>query len=475
MRGAKLSSKSTLDLVFSAPSVAVFGASRNPKKLGHLAVKLLMEGKYPGRLVPINPAGGEILGLPVSRSLADASGRVDVALSVVPAAQTLEVLHASVAHGVDAVIAITSGFAEAGASGRANQRALESFLRSAPLRVLGPNCEGLAAPRNNILFSFSPMFLGLRPGGVSIVSQSGAISGIAANRLSTSGIGIANLLTTGNEVDITAADALDWLADDSATDVVLMYLEEIRDGEKFAMAARRMLGRKTIIVVKTGRGQAGQRAARSHTGALAGRDTVIGGVFAELGILRAPDTMAAIDMAAAAALGKRLRGRRIGIVSIVGGLAVETADLAELAGFAVPPLRRQVQHALKLQMPFFGSSRNPIDLTGSALERPDLMRSAIDALMEDPGIDGVVAIVTFARDPAFARAIVEAHKRYDKPILACWAGRREQTPESLDYFLAEGFPVFDAPARVVSALRAIAPLPSALRRLQDRGIADGSC
>jgi acyl-CoA synthetase (NDP forming) len=225
---ARRDTQEVLSLVANPRSIALFGASEDPTKLGHVAVKLLKESKYSGRIIPINPRGGEILGLPVARDLSEAGGPVDVAVSFVPAAQMLGVLEQCEANGVHAVIGVTSGFAESGGAGAEYEKALKTFLATSRLRLLGPNCEGIVFPSNDLLLSFSPMFIGLKPGGIAIVSQSGAISGMMANRLSRNGGGIHSVITTGNESDISASDVLEWLGNDDSCDVVLMYVEQIR-------------------------------------------------------------------------------------------------------------------------------------------------------------------------------------------------------------------------------------------------------
>lgn len=451
----RLTTREALDLVVNPSAVALFGASEDPTKLGHVAVKLLKEGRYSGHIVPINPRGGEILGLPVARSLAEAPGAVDVAVSFVPAEHMLGVLKQCEACGVKVVIGVTSGFAESGDAGAEHDRNLKAFLADSTLRLLGPNCEGIVYPAHNLLLSFSPMFLGLQPGSVAIVSQSGAISGMMANRLAKNGVGIRAVITTGNESDMSASDVLEWLSQDEQCEVVLMYLEQIRDAGRFVAAARAMQGRKRIVVNKIGRSGVGQRAAQSHTGALAGDDRVIDGVFYELGIVRSTDTMNAVDSAAALSLGKAIGGPNVAVVSLAGGLGVETAELAEINQFAVPQFDACLRQRIGAHLPFFGSSSNPVDLTGAILSRPNDMRQILDLVFADRSIDAAIVVLTFARNPEFARHIIEVAESTPKPLLVCWTGGMEQTPEALALFRERHFPIFDSPARAVSALRAI--------------------
>jgi acyl-CoA synthetase (NDP forming) len=460
---ARLATQDALDIVVNPGSVALFGASEDPTKLGHVAVKLLKEGRFSGRIVPINLRGGDILGIPVARNLGEAGGSIEAAVSFVPAAQMLGVLEQCEANGVKVVIGVTSGFAESGGAGAQYEKDLQCFLSTSKLRLLGPNCEGIVFPANHLLLSFSPMFIGLRPGMVSIVSQSGAISGMMANRLAQNGIGIRSVITTGNEADISASDVVEWLGRDDGCEVILMYLEQIRDAQRFVAAARAMQGRKRIVINKVGRSGVGQRAAQSHTGALAGDDRVVDGVFTELGIVRATDTMNAVDATAALSLGKTMRGKNVAVISLAGGLGVETAELAEIAKFAVPQFEAGLQQKIGKHLPFFGSSRNPVDLTGAIIGRPNDMRQVIELVMSDDSIDATIVVLTFARNLDFARHLIESAHLTKKPLIVCWTGGVEQTPEALALFREKGFPIFDSPARAVSALQAIA---SASRELQ---------
>ncbi|MCC7272272.1 MAG: CoA-binding protein [Alphaproteobacteria bacterium] len=452
----RLSSREAITTAFAPSSVAIFGASSDPKKLGHVAVRFLRETAFAGAVYPVNPRGGEIQGYKVLRSLEEAPGPVDVAVLFVPAEQAVPTLEQCERAGVKVAIGITSGFAESGEAGAAFNAALGSFLAASPLRLIGPNCEGIVRPDRNLVLSFSPLVLNLKPGGVAIVSQSGAISGMLAARLARIGVGIRAIVTTGNENDITATDYFDWLADDPETTVILAYLEEIRDGARFVDALRRMRGRKRVVINKAGRSAAGQRAVTSHTGALAGDDRVIDGVLRELGAVRVGDSIAGIDAAAALSTGKVLRGRRIAIVSFAGGLGVEMTDLTELAGLAVPPFRPALQEALRAHLPFYGSARNPVDLTGAILSRPESMRNILRIVADDPDIDGIVAVVTFAQNPAFVEILAEAARGTDKPLVLCWTAGTETTPEAMKQLGALGVPIFDAPVRAMQALAGLA-------------------
>jgi acyl-CoA synthetase (NDP forming) len=446
----------TLDRVFAPKTVAVLGASSTRGKLGHSVLALLDQNGFEGRIVPVNPKGGEILGRPCVSSVRDIEGEVDVALLVVPAEHSLEGLRDCAAAGVGAVVAITSGFAESGEAGRANELALRDILRDAPFRMIGPNCEGVVCPRHKLQMTFSPMFNDMRDGPVVLISQSGALSGMIANRLSRRGIGFRAVVTTGNETDVTATDLLEWCAEDPDVKVVLAYLEQVRDPERFVAAARRLRQQgRSLVVLKGGRSQAGGEAAASHTGALAGDDRVTAGVFRELGIVRARDSAAAIDATAALFMGKPLHGSRVAVVSIAGGFGVEMTDLAETSGFVVPELSEGTQSELRRLLPFYGATRNPVDLTGTAVAKSSIMHEALQVVLREPGIDALVVVVTFSQDPAFAEAIIAANRASTKPVIVVWTGGADQNPGATALLLEAGIPTFDAPARALTGLLAL--------------------
>ena len=445
-----------LDRAFQARSVAVIGASSTPGKLGNLLVKVMLESGHPGQIHPINRTATEVLGLRTWRSLLDVPGPVDVAVTVVPAQEMMAALQDCAAKGVPMVAAMTSGFAEAGDSGRQLQADLERFLQTAPFRLLGPNCEGYVVPVVKNFVTFSPMPLGAVPGRVAVVAQSGAISGAIVNRLGRMGVGIRVLLTTGNECDITAADALEWFAADPDTTTIVCYLEQIRDAARFVAAARGMAGKKAIIVQKPGSGQASREAMTTHTGAIAGDSRVVEGVFEELRIVRAHDHTAAADAAAALSLGKRLHGLKVAIVSIAGGLAVEACELCEAAGFEVPRFEAAVQAKIGAALPYFAALRNPVDLTGVALSSPAMFRDVIQVVLDHGGVDALIVVITFSHQTGFADVLLAAARESGKPVIVVWTAPESLTPGPLAAFRAAGFPVFDSPVRAVTALRAMA-------------------
>lgn len=446
-----------LDRLFAPRTIAVVGASRTKGKLGQAVLALLRSNGYQGRIIPVNPSGGEIEGLAAVRTLQDIDGPIDVVVLATPVNIALDALEICTRLDVKVVVGVTSGFSEAGTDGHENEARLRRIMEDARFRLIGPNCEGVVRPEANLQLTFSPMFNDLRPGPVAMISQSGALAGLMALRLGERGVGINTIVSSGNETDLTAADLLDYLGGDPQTRVVLCYVEELRAGRRFAEVARRLSqAGKHVVVVKGGRSRAGSRAVRSHTGAMAGDDRVISAVFRETGIIRARESVAAVDAVTALAAGRRPGGNRVGIISVTGGLGVEMTDLAESAGFEVPVLAETTQTALSRYVPFYGSVKNPVDLTGVVLANPTYVGRCLAAVVADPGVDIAIAIITFVPDQQFIAALAQAYDGTDKPVLIVWTGalRSNASGESLR---DRAVPVYDSPARAASGLAALIP------------------
>jgi acyl-CoA synthetase (NDP forming) len=450
------SGRLALNKAMAPASVAVVGASSNPLKLGHMVLKTLIDAGFEGKIYPINPAAKPILGISSYAKIGDVLGSVDVAVLIVPATQLLAALAECSAKGVVLVAAITSGFSEAGEEGRELQVSLERLVKVAPFRLLGPNCEGYVVPGSHTFVTFSMMTHGLTDGPVGIVGQSGAITGTLAYRLNKMGVGIRALISTGNEADMTAVEALEWFADDPSTNTVIGYLEQIREPKRFVEAAKRMRGIKAIVIEKPGKGAATNDSVTTHTGAIAGDDRVVDGIFEELCIVRAQDHTSAVDAAAALSLGKKLSGLNVAILSVAGGLAVEACDLFEAGGFTVPKFPPELQREIRTALPYFAAVRNPVDLTGAAFSSPALFRQTVESVVKGDVVDAVIVIVTFSQQAAFAEELMQAAKGTEKPVLIVWTAPETISPAPLAAFARQSFPIFDSPLRAFTGLRAVA-------------------
>lgn len=435
--------------------VAVLGVSADRAKLGSTILANVIGNGFDGVIYGIGRESFELPGARIVRCIDEVPEPIDVLLLAVPAAA----LAASIAQippgKVRVAVAIASGFSETGEQGAAMEAEVLRACRRSGLSLIGPNCQGVVVPGSKLQMTFSPMYNQMLKGNVAILSQSGAMAGYMANNLMRRGIGLCCLVSSGNEAVLTAADYIHALAGVPDCGVILCYMEQIKNGRHFARAVQRLSSRQRIVVVKSGRSTAGVAAASSHTGAMASDDRVIDGVFRQLGVVRARDSGTAIDAVTALANGRRLKGQAIGVLSVAGGLAVELADLLELDGFTVPPFDPDTLERLRGKVPEFGATRNPIDLSGAILTQESLFEEVLNLFAQARNLDGFAIISTYIRNPAFAHAIVRMYRATDKPVVVCWTGSAEQTPESLAILTESGIPIYGNTGRVALAFRAI--------------------
>jgi acyl-CoA synthetase (NDP forming) len=459
--------QTALEGLMSPKVVAVFGVSADPVKLGNVILGNVLKNGFEGRVYGVArtsyPAGTppfRIDGATIVGSFDDIPEVVDVALFAVPAQHLLEALKTVRPGQLKVGIALASGFSETGEEGKRMEDVVREHCAKVGLALIGPNCQGVVVPQGKLQMTFSPMYDCMVSGKVAIISQSGAMGGYMANRLMQRGVGLSCFISSGNEITLTSTDYIAALNRDPATRVILCYLEQITDGRRFAAAVRGLDPDKRLVVVKSGRSSAGSAAVSSHTGGIAVNDKVVDGVFRQLGIIRALDSASAVDAVTVIAAGKQLRGNRVGLLSVAGGLAVELADLLEMHGFEVPEFDPATRASLREIVPAFGATRNPIDLTGAVLTQETLFEDALQVFAAASNIDGFAIISTYIRNPRYAEAIVRMFNSTDKPVVVCWTGNVQQTPESLAILAQAGVPVYDNTARVATAFRALRRDPS---------------
>lgn len=448
--------------LFMAKAVAVVGISADQAKLGNVILRNVVTNGFAGNIYAVcrTAVEPETFGPSHERvrfvqAFSDIPEPVDIALFAVPADMVVTALASVPAGKLRLAVILASGFTETGERGASLETALRQYCLETQMPVIGPNCQGVVVPGVKLQLTFSPMYNQMLEGKVAIISQSGAMAGYMANNLMRRGIGICCVVSSGNEAVLTAADYIHALADKQECRVILCYMEQIKNGRHFARCVQRLGSQQRIVVVKSGRSTAGVAAASSHTGAMASDDRVIDGVFRQLGVVRARDSGTAIDVAAALANGRRLNGKAIGILSVAGGLAVELSDLLEMDGFTVPPFDPDTLERLKAKVPEFGASRNPIDLSGAILTQESLFEEVLGLFAQAKNLDGFAIISTFIRNPAFAHAIVRMYNSTDKPVVVCWTGTPDQTPESLEILTRSGIPIYGNTGRVAVAFRAI--------------------
>lgn len=404
-------------------SIAVIGASTDPKKTAGRPIAYLQKHHFKGKIYPVNPRVEEIAGLKCYPDIESLPETPDVAIIMVGTDKALSAVQALTKLGTPAAIVLTSGFAEHGPEGLQKQE--ELIAAAGKMRILGPNTIGMVNVTDDIPLSpSSALEMDEFPkGGVSVISQSGGILGSLLSRAAASGLGLSKLVSTSNEADLGMADFVDYLIEDVSTKVIVLYIESIRHPEKFRAAAlRAKQAGKPIVVYKVGKSEAGIKAAISHTGALAGTDKMYDALFQQTGIIRANKFSDFLDIPAALSSGRVLKGKRVAILTSTGGAGTLVADSLGEWGFETPAPDEITAARLRALQPGDQAvlDRNPIDVTLAGLQ-PDLLRGAISALLDSPTYDALILILgssSLSMPDLMAGAVRDCMQSSDKPVIA---------------------------------------------------------
>ncbi len=441
-----------LDRLFSPKSIAVIGASKTVGKVGHLTVSNLVQSGFKGPIIPVNSAGGELFGLKVYPKLADYPDPVDLVVIAVPAEMVPTAAREAVQKKAGAIVVVASGFKETGPQGKAIEDELIEICRKGAVRLLGPNCLGVINTAIHLNASFSKRLP--QAGQLAIFSQSGALCTAMMDIADERELGVSKAVSIGNKADITEVDILSALAHDDDTKVIVGYLEDISDGDKFVKAAEEASSRKPVVILKAGTTSAGSKAASNHTGVLAGKDTAYGAAFKRAGICRADSFEALFDYASALALQPTPKGDRVLIVTNSGGSGTMAADAVEKAGMSVTPLSEHLAVQLRERLPAAAFIDNPIDISADA--EPRHYAAAIDIAVADDAIDAILVVLApqYMTEPAATVRAIVAHLDDTTPVLASFLGGSDIMPSRKE-LAAAGLPFYDSPERAVGALKAM--------------------
>jgi acyl-CoA synthetase (NDP forming) len=397
--------------LFYPKSIAVVGASAQIGKWGHFLITNTISGGFKGEIYPVNPAGGEIAGKTVYRSITEIPGKIDLAVVTIPAEKVLDLFPQFRAKEVRNMLLITSGFGETGESGKQLEQDLINAARRSNVLVLGPNTMGICNPHINLHCTGSPVMP--RPGSTAMVAQSGNMGVQLLAFAEQQGIGIRAFCGSGNEAMMAIEDFLDGLEIDPLTRTVILYVESVKNGKRFFESASRVGRQKPIILLKGGRSKAGNRAAASHTGAMSSDVQVFDAVCRQAGIVRADKPMDLLDLAAAFSALPLPRGNRAAIMTLGGGWGVVTADLCAEFGLEVPELSAKLIDKIDRLLPSYWSRSNPIDLVG---ERDTAVpMTVLEALMEWDGCDAVINLGILGRRimvQRFGESVLKADPQY---------------------------------------------------------------
>jgi acetyltransferase len=439
-----------LDRLFRPRGIAVIGAGCSPTNLGRLVLENLQNGGFEGTLFPVNPKHEQVAGRPCFARVALLPEPMDLAVICTPAATVPQLVRECGERQIAGVVILSAGFREEGAAGRELESQIQQEASHFPkMRILGPNCLGFISPHRKLNASFA----GAMPaaGGITFLSQSGALCTAVLDWAAQEGIGFANFVSTGNSLDVSIADLIDHFADDPHTTSLILYVESIPQARQFMSAARACSRNKPIIAYKAGRFAESAQAAASHTGAMAGVDAVYDAAFRRAGVVRVSSMDDMFDTAELLSRCRVPHGSRLAIVTNAGGPGVMAADaLLERKG-TLAPLAADTVAKLDTLLPPSWSHQNPVDILGDA--GPERLGIAVQTVLADPGIDAALVICTpqaMTHPQQAAQATIEAARSAHKPVLASWIGGRTMSP-AIAALNAAGIPTYFTPEDAVRA------------------------
>jgi acetyltransferase len=416
-----LTRPASLGCIFHPRSVAVIGATDRQGSVGHSTFVNLIRSSFQGKVYPVHPRLGEVLGHRAYARIGEIPESVDLAVIVTPAATVPGIIGECISAGTKGAVVISAGFREHGAEGKELERQIADQLSRDRLRVVGPNCLGVMNPMIGLNATFAQAMA--LPGNVAFLSQSGALLTAILDWSLREQVGFSAFVSTGSMLDVGWGDLIDYFGDDPDTQSILIYMESVDDARSFLSAARAVAMSKPIIVIKAGRSEAASKAASSHTGALTGSDEVFDAVLRRSGVLRVQSISDIFDMAEVLSKQPRPRGPRLVIVTNAGGPAVLATDALIAEGGEIATLSETSRKALDELLPAFWSHGNPIDVLGDA--DPERYSRAIEIAINDADSDGLLAILApqAMTDPAGVAERLAPHaKGHGKPLLASWMG-----------------------------------------------------
>jgi len=458
--------------LFEPRGIAIAGASGDPTRPGGQTVRALGKYGYRGGIYPVNPKYPEIDGRRCYPSIDAIDGDCDLAVVALPAAQVPGVIEQCGRRGIGHAVVLGGGFRESGEAGAAIEQSMLAAARAHGVRIVGPNCLGLVSVQPRVFAAFGSLTREpvLAPGGVSAVIQSGGFGVSVIIRCALAGVGFRNVVASGNESDLGAAELMSAFVDDPQTRVILAYLEGVTDGRGFMDVARRALAAgKPIIVLKAGNTDQGRQAAASHTANLTGSYDIYQAAFRQCGVVEVDDIDEAADAALCFDRVPLPRGRHVALMGGSGGSAAVFADAADRVGLKLAPLGEPTVEVLKASLPNIGSLQNPVDYT-AGYPREDCAEAfgrAYESVLNDPNIHALGLMFATAGPAQIgtgARLLEEIRRRSDKPIVTFSAMYDAVAADALARLRGAGIPVLPSPRRVAIVLGRMAAYAEALAR-----------
>jgi acetyl coenzyme A synthetase (ADP forming)-like protein len=427
------------------------GASTNRDKIGHKILKNILEAGFKGKIFPVNPRGGEILGLKTYNSVLDIPGELDTVVIVIPARLVPSVIEECVKKNVKGAIIISSGFRDVGSEGANLERKIIKIAKRGDIRIIGPNCQGVSNPVNGFCATW-PMINAV--GNVAVISQSGTIALEIPTFLAWNQLGYSKSVSLGNKADVNEADLVSWLAKDENTRVISIFTEGMRDGRKLMKAVKNVSTQKPVLILKGGKSEAGKRAVLAHTGSLAGSNNIFEAAIKQSGGLCVDGLQELCYVSKAFSSLPIPKGNRLLVVSSSGGAGILSADSCEGVGLALSNLSKLTLEKLRKTLPEYCIIGNPLDITGNALSNPEMYGEALNIALEDSSVDMILVI--------FGDPIVNSFKVIEKqvkkakklgvPIAVNYLGGANVQEKEINSLQKKGVPVFSTPNRAIKAL-----------------------
>jgi acetyl coenzyme A synthetase (ADP forming)-like protein len=450
---------SELRYLFNPRGVAVVGATDKTGAYGRVIMESLFSSRFSEISYPVNVRADTILERKAYRSVRDIPGLVDLVIIIVPAQFVPSVIEDCAVKEVKVAVVISAGFAERGKEGAQLERQTVEIARKGGVRIIGPNCMGIYNPENGLDTIINPTERQGKPklGSISLMTQSGALGAGLLDWMSYLGIGLSRYVSYGNASDVNEIDLIEFLADDPLTNVICLYIEGVKNGRKFFEVVKKASKKKPILVLKAGRTESGAQAAASHTGSLAGSDTIYDAVFHQTGIIRVRTIRELFVKAKALALDNipLPKGDKIAVVTNGGGIGVITADELDLMGLKIANFSKETEEYLRNVLPPMVPILNPFDLIGDAnVER---YKIGIKKVLADPNVDGLI-VIFLLQAPVLdtdrvLKMMEEASNSTKKPIIVCAPG--SEYVQKYSKILDKIMPVYETPDEAVSAMKTL--------------------
>ncbi len=437
-----------LDSIFHPKSIAVIGASEREGSVGYIVFENLKE-KFGGAVFPVNIKRDFVQGARAYPSILNIPKKVDLAIICIPSENVKQIVEECGKAGVRGMIIITAGFAELGEKGRLLLDEINSIRKRYSIRIVGPNCLGIIEPGMKMNASFAKS--DISKGKVAFISQSGALGTAILDWAQSNRIGLSCFVSIGSMMDVDFGDLIEYFDSDIDTEAIFLYVESLKDVKEFVDKASSFSRKKPLFAIKSGREAEGAKAAASHTGALAGEDSLYDAAFRRAGIVRIDTISEFTDTLEAVALQPLPKGNRLLIITNAGGPGVMATDYLVRQGGKLAKLSDETISKLNTFLPPFWSHSNPVDILGDAAD--DRYVQAFDALLGDGAVDGVLVLLTpqaMTKSTETAKALIQKAKRSRKPVLTSWMGKC-MVEEGRNLLLEGGIPNYSSPEEAINA------------------------